>query len=171
MTAQTETALDLPQRLDHAAQLPGLPPAAMRMARAFAERLRRPVRICVLGMPGAGKSDLISAILDEGLDSVFARHAECAIRCRELGAEIGLETYPETEELCSPTVTAFAVEGSRAVQRELHDEHDILVGTGLADLEDAVLRIGHMGHNAQLERVEETMGALKSVLDGSDAER
>ncbi|MGR3322544.1 MAG: hypothetical protein ACU0DK_11480 [Pseudooceanicola sp.] len=67
MSAQTETALDLPQRLDHAAQLPGLPPAAMRMARAFAERLRRPVRICVLGMPGAGKSELISAILDEAL--------------------------------------------------------------------------------------------------------
>lgn len=118
-----------------------------------------------------GLAEAVSAILDEGLDDVFVRHEECANRCRELGGEIGLETYPGTEELCSPTVTAFAVEGALAVQQQLHDEHDILVGTGLADLEDDLIRIGHMGYGAQIERVEETMDALKSVLDGSDADR
>jgi len=118
-----------------------------------------------------GLAEAVSTILDEGLDSVFARHEACAKRCRELGVEIGLETYPATEKLCSPTVTAFAVEGALAIQEELHDEHDVLVGIGLADLEDDLLRVGHMGYNAQVGRVEETMNALQSVLDGSDDDR
>ena len=114
-----------------------------------------------------GLAEAVSMVLEEGLGAVYARHEACAERCRKLGREIGLETYPETAQSCSPTVTAFEVEGALAVQEELHEGHDVLVGTGLADREDDIVRIGHMGYGAQVERVEETMGGLESVLDGS----
>ena len=116
-----------------------------------------------------GLAEAVSMILDEGLDSVYARHEAAATRCRELGDEIGLETYPDADR-SSPTVTAFAVDGALAVQERLHDEHDVLVGTGLGDLEDDLIRIGHMGYSADTERVEETMAALESVLDGSSGD-
>jgi len=102
--------------------------------------------------------------LEEGLDAVRERHRTAAARCRERGAELGLEPYPDPER-SSPTVTAFEVPGRAAeLQERLRDESDILVATGLGDLAADILRIGHMGHNARVERVEETMDALGDVL-------
>lgn len=115
-----------------------------------------------------GLAEAVSMVLEEGLESVYTRHVRAAKRCRELGAEIGLKTYPATDGLCSPTVTAFELEDGDdlAIQERLHEEHDVLIGTGLGELEDDLVRIGHMGYNADVERVETTMNALKSVLDG-----
>ena len=102
--------------------------------------------------------------LDEGLDAVRERHATAAARCRERAAELGLEPYPDPER-SSPTVTAFELPGrAAAVQERLREEHDVLVATGLGEMADDVLRIGHMGHGARVERVEETMDALADVL-------
>ena len=114
-----------------------------------------------------GLAETVSMLLEEGLEAVFKRHEASAKRCRELGAGIGLDTDTE-EPLCSPTVTAFEVENALAIQGELHEKHDIVVGTGLADREDDLIRIGHMGYNADLERVERTMDALEDVLDDPD---
>ncbi len=108
----------------------------------------------------------LDRILDEGLESVFARHEETAEICRERGRELGLEPFPGTESLCSPTVTAFVIDGeAKEIQRRIHEEHDILVATGLGEMADDLLRVGHMGYNAQKSRVEKTMDALESVLD------
>ncbi|WP_144797890.1 pyridoxal-phosphate-dependent aminotransferase family protein [Halorubrum depositum] len=102
--------------------------------------------------------------LEEGLDAVRERHTEAAARCRERGAELGLEPYPEPER-SSPTVTAFEVPGrAEELQSRLREERDVLVATGLGELADDILRIGHMGHNARVERVDETMDALGDVL-------
>ncbi|WP_049971617.1 pyridoxal-phosphate-dependent aminotransferase family protein [Haladaptatus cibarius] len=108
----------------------------------------------------------LDRILEEGLDSVFARHEETAKLCRNRGRELGIDPFPGTESLCSPTVTAFEIEGrAKEVQRRLHDDHGILVATGLGEMADDLLRVGHMGYNAQKPRVEEAMNALESVLD------
>ncbi|WP_418286009.1 pyridoxal-phosphate-dependent aminotransferase family protein [Halorubrum sp. DTA46] len=108
--------------------------------------------------------EALSLLLSEGLDAVHDRHRTAATRCRERGREIGLEPYPDPER-SSPTVTAFHVpDRAEAVQTALHEEHDVLVATGLGELSNDVLRVGHMGHNARVERVEETMDALESAL-------
>ncbi|KKF38994.1 hypothetical protein FK85_32180 [Halorubrum saccharovorum] len=62
-------------------------------------------------------------------------------------------------------MTAFEVPGrAQELQRGLREEHDVLVATGLTWLADDILRIGHMGHNARVERVDEAMDALENVL-------
>ena len=102
--------------------------------------------------------------LEEGLDDVRGRHEAAAARCRERGAELGLAPYPAPER-SSPTVTAFEVPGrAEELQERLREERDVLVATGLGELAEDILRIGHMGHNARVERVEETMDALGDVL-------
>ncbi|WP_123622656.1 alanine--glyoxylate aminotransferase family protein [Halorubrum sp. CSM-61] len=102
--------------------------------------------------------------LDEGLDAVRERHRTAAARCRERGAELGLEPFPAPER-SSPTVTAFEVPGrAEELQTRLREEHDLLLATGLGDLSDDILRVGHMGHNARIERVDKVMDALDDVL-------
>ncbi|MFO8114676.1 MAG: alanine--glyoxylate aminotransferase family protein [Halorubrum sp.] len=102
--------------------------------------------------------------LEEGLDAVRERHRSAAARCRERGAELGLEPYPDPER-SSPTVTAFEVPGrAEELQERLREERDVLVATGLGELAGDILRVGHMGHNARIERVDETMDALAAVL-------
>jgi aspartate aminotransferase-like enzyme len=106
----------------------------------------------------------VSRLLDEGLESVRARHRRAAERCRQRGADLGLEVYPAAE-LSAPTVTAFHLPGSAtAVQRELKTTHDIVLATSLGDLGDDILRVGHMGYNADVEKVDRVMDAIGAVL-------
>ena len=108
----------------------------------------------------------LDLLVDEGVESVYERHEEAAQVCRERGRELGLDLYPG-EERSSPTVTAFHVPGrAEEMQATLADEHDLTLATGLADLSNDILRVGHMGYNAEVETVETAMDAIGEVLDG-----
>ncbi|ELY46446.1 pyridoxal-phosphate-dependent aminotransferase family protein [Natronorubrum tibetense] len=107
----------------------------------------------------------LDRLLEESLDSVFERHEDAAERCRERGAELGLELYPDHER-SSPTVTAFHLPGEATrVQRRVADEADIVLATGLGEMEDDILRFGHMGYNAEVEKVDRAMDAVEAVLE------
>ncbi|WP_129115602.1 pyridoxal-phosphate-dependent aminotransferase family protein [Halegenticoccus tardaugens] len=109
----------------------------------------------------------LDLLLEEGLDAAYARHEAAAERCRERGRALGLVLYPDRER-SSPTVTAFHVPGrATELQRRLDEDHDVVVATGLGELADDILRVGHMGFNADVERVERTMDALGAVLDAA----
>ncbi|UPV99482.1 alanine--glyoxylate aminotransferase family protein [Halorussus gelatinilyticus] len=108
----------------------------------------------------------LDRLLDEGLGAVYDRHEEVAAQCRERGRDLGLEPFATDDALASPTVTAFRVEGRAGdLQTRLEADHGVVLATGLGDLADDVLRVGHMGYNADPERVERTMDALADVLD------
>ncbi|MDF9744175.1 pyridoxal-phosphate-dependent aminotransferase family protein [Natrinema salsiterrestre] len=112
-----------------------------------------------------GLETAIDLLLEEGLETVFERHEAAATRCRRRAADLGLSLYPD-DARSSPTVTALAVDGDAGqLQESMADDHDIVLATGLGDLEDDVLRIGHMGHNARIDRVDRTMDALEAVLE------
>ncbi|WP_338739772.1 alanine--glyoxylate aminotransferase family protein [Haloplanus salilacus] len=105
----------------------------------------------------------LDRLLEEGLDTVYDRHREAAAVCRERGRELGLESYPGPER-SSSTVTAFEVPGRATDLQERLREADVTLATGFGDLADDVLRVGHMGYNADVDRVERAMDALASVL-------
>ncbi len=106
----------------------------------------------------------LDLLLEEGLDAVYDRHREAARVCRERGRELGLEPYPDSER-SSPTVTAFSVPGrATELQERLQSDHDVTLSTGLGGLANDVLRVGHMGYNADVERVARTMDALGTAL-------
>jgi aspartate aminotransferase-like enzyme len=113
----------------------------------------------------AALDESLSMLLEEGLDAVYDRHERVAAHCRERGAALGLDLFTDADR-SAPTVTAFHLPGeARAVQRELADEHDVVLATGLGGLADDILRIGHMGYNAEVEKVDRVMDALATVLD------
>lgn len=106
----------------------------------------------------------LDRILDDGLDTVYERHRTAANRCRERGSAIGLELFAGPER-SSPTVSAFHVPGRAAdIQETLDEEYDITLATGLGPLAGDVLRMGHMGHQADVESVERTMDALAEIV-------
>jgi len=102
----------------------------------------------------------LDLLLEEGLDAVYDRHAAVAASCRERGRDLGLDPYPDPVR-SSPTVTAFHVPGRASdLQERLREDHDVVLSTGFGDLADDVLRVGHMGYNADIDRVERAMDAL-----------
>ena len=108
----------------------------------------------------------VDMVLEEGLEASYERHAKVAQYCRDRGVEMDLTYYSTEESLCAPMVTAFEVDGiAPEIKTRMSDEYDIIVptGVGLPNEED-VIRVGHMGYNAQIERVEETMDAMEAVL-------
>jgi aspartate aminotransferase-like enzyme len=106
----------------------------------------------------------LDLLLEEGLEHVYERHEAVAERCRERGREIGLEPFPPAER-CSPTVTAFEVDGdASSICEAVRERHGVVLSTGLADHADDVVRVGHMGYNADRERVDVAMDALADVL-------
>lgn len=106
------------------------------------------------------------ALMDrEGLDNVYARHANMADRLRQGIAELGLELQcPELAAL-SPTLTAIAApagvdaESIRAAMRE----RGILIAIGLLEYRGRGFRIAHMG-DIRPHDIEVTLGALAEVL-------
>ncbi|ELZ12226.1 class V aminotransferase [Halovivax asiaticus JCM 14624] len=111
----------------------------------------------------AGLDAAVDLVLDEGVEAVYARHEAAAERCRERGAELGLEPYPDAER-ASPTVTAFSLPGeAERVQQRVAAEEDVVLATGLGELADDILRIGHMGYNADVEKVDRAMDAVEAV--------
>ncbi|MFA9518296.1 alanine--glyoxylate aminotransferase family protein [Halopenitus sp. H-Gu1] len=107
----------------------------------------------------------LDLLLDEGLEAVFDRHERAAERCRKRGRELGLECFPAPGNR-SPTVTAFRLPGeARTVQKRVREEHDVVLATGLAGMADDILRVGHMGYNADVEAVDRVMDAIAAVLD------
>jgi aspartate aminotransferase-like enzyme len=106
----------------------------------------------------------VDRLLDEGLEDAFERHEAAAERCRERGRELGLEPFAP-DELVSPTVTAFEVEGRAGELQERVAEDGVVLSTGLGEHADDLLRVGHMGYNAEVERVDRAMDVLSDALE------
>jgi len=108
-----------------------------------------------------------SLVLDQGLQEVYARHAQAATHCRHRAREMGVSLYPVNEAACSPTVTALEVPDTvewQTLDRGLRD-HGMAVAGSLGPLAGKVFRIGHMGSQADVSLVQRGMDVLAQVLD------
>lgn len=107
----------------------------------------------------------LNMIMSEGLENVFKRHENAAKLCRSLGREIGLKLYPKSEDICSPTVTAFYVP-EKFTWPEFDSrlrEKGVAVGGNYGILSGKVFRIGHMGSQADCELISEAMNIIREL--------
>ena len=105
-------------------------------------------------------------ILNEGLAVAFRRHSDVAAYCRGRMQAMGIELYPVSEEICSPTVTAAKIPKGwswEALDQELR-ARGLVVGGSYGPLAGEVFRIGHMGSQAKRDLVERGMDILEEVL-------
>jgi aspartate aminotransferase-like enzyme len=112
-------------------------------------------------------SAALDEILEEGVENVFRRHTEVSKFCRNGVKRLGLKLWPLKEDYCSPTVTAIKIPDSSneaTIVEKMASKHGVLIGGGYRELKGHVLRIGHMGYQAQRSFIAATLDALEDSL-------
>lgn len=97
---------------------------------------------------------------------ILERHAKVAAYTREAITSMGLQLYPACGY--SNTVTTFEVPEGHTAEEILHKmryDHNILLAGSFGCFAGKLIRIGHMGENAYMEKVQEVLDALKEVLN------
>ena len=114
----------------------------------------------------------VDMLLEEGLDSVFARHARLAEATRAAVFAWGLETVAVAPKWYSPTVTAIRVpEGvdAKAMIHHAYHGYKLSLGGGLDRLAGKAFRIGHLGDVNELMILSAIAGSEMALRDvGAD---
>jgi len=95
-----------------------------------------------------GLRESLDMLLDEGLDTVFARHHRIAEGIRKAVSAWGMTLCAKSPELYSDTVSAIYVpEGfnSDALTDLAFDGYGVSFGVGLGEMAGKAFRIGHLG--------------------------
>ena len=108
----------------------------------------------------------LGAVLDEGLESAWHRHAECGRLLADGLQKLGLELFAEEGHRLPELTTVLTPEGldEAAARKTLLERHGIEIGGGLGEYAGKMWRIGCMGHTARPRNVVTLLGALEEVL-------
>jgi len=111
----------------------------------------------------------VEAVLEEGLERVYERHARVATALRASLNSIGLRPVPRDEEFASPTITVAHVPQPlhgkvSAIVENMLLKWRIMVSRGLTPGLGDVIRIGHMGVTASPRCVGPTIAALSETM-------
>ncbi len=108
----------------------------------------------------------LGRVLEEGMSAVAERHREAGDALQEGLQEMGLDLFaapghrlPQLTSVCVPDGV-----DSADVRKRLVADYGIEIGAGAGAYAASVWRIGLMGHNARLDRVELLLGALRRIL-------
>jgi len=108
----------------------------------------------------------LGAVLDEGLEQVWARHRSVGDRLQEALPELGFSlVVPEGHRL--PELTTAWLPGGAddaGLRKALLGTYGIEVGGGLGQFAGKAWRIGLMGHSARDRSVTTLLGALRELL-------
>jgi alanine-glyoxylate transaminase/serine-glyoxylate transaminase/serine-pyruvate transaminase len=108
----------------------------------------------------------LARILGEGLENVWARHAEAGEALQHGLEALGLELFAEKGSRLPDLTTVMVPDGadSAAVRRTLLERYDIEIGAGVGEYAASVWRIGLMGPNARPDAVTLVLAALAETL-------
>jgi aspartate aminotransferase-like enzyme len=112
-----------------------------------------------------GLSKAVDNILDEGARNVLYRHEKIAKATRKAIKEYGLELFLDNGY--SNTVTAVKIPndiGALKLKEYMLKKYNTLIITSLKPYDDEVLRIGHMGENARVEKIVCALNAIDNGL-------
>lgn len=96
---------------------------------------------------------------------MLSRHARIGNACRQAVTDAGLKLHLESG--FSNTVTVFDVPKettAKDILDVMRQEHNIMLAGSFDSLAGQVIRIGHMGSNANVDDMTETMEALDQTL-------
>ena len=108
----------------------------------------------------------LGAVLDEGLEVVWERHAACGQKLQDGLEELGLELLVKPDHRL-PQLTAVRIPSGTddaECRRELLEDYGIEIGAGAGQLAGQIWRVGCMGNTARPRNVLALLGALREVL-------
>jgi len=108
----------------------------------------------------------LGAVLDEGLDEAWHRHAECGRLLQDGLVDRGMRLFAVEGHRLPELTTVWVPEGvdEAKARRLLLERHGIEIGGGLGEFAGRVWRIGCMGHTARPRNVALLLAALDDVL-------
>ncbi|HZN15718.1 MAG TPA: alanine--glyoxylate aminotransferase family protein [Acidimicrobiales bacterium] len=108
----------------------------------------------------------LGAVLDEGLEVAFGRHAECGARIQDGLDKLGFELLAAEGHRLPQLTTVRLPEGvdDLFARRALLDRFGIEVGGGVGPWAGTAWRIGCMGNTARLRNVVALLGAVEEVV-------
>jgi alanine-glyoxylate transaminase/serine-glyoxylate transaminase/serine-pyruvate transaminase len=108
----------------------------------------------------------LGAVLDEGLEAVWARHRAVGTHLQEALPELGFRLVAEEGHRLPELTSAWLPDGAddATLRKALLTEYGIEVGAGLGQFAGAAWRIGLMGHAARERSVVALLGALRDLL-------
>lgn len=93
----------------------------------------------------------VDNVIEEGIETVVRRHENIARALRYAVVEYGLKLYLESGYSNNVTVVEIPENiGALNLQKHIVEKYEVLIATSLGEFENKVLRIGHMGENANL---------------------
>lgn len=108
----------------------------------------------------------LELILEEGMDSRFARHKRLAEKFREVLSDLGISFLPKSKEITANTLTAaYYSEGVIGGEflGKVGENGVIIAGGLLPSHKTQYFRVGHMGIVSD-DHVDRTVGAIKAAL-------
>lgn len=108
----------------------------------------------------------LNRVVSEGLENVWARHAEAGRLLQDGLQEMGLELFAAEGYRLPQLTTVRVPEGvdSARVRKLLLERHHIEIGSGAGAFASSVWRIGLMGNNARPDAALLVLAALKEAL-------
>lgn len=108
----------------------------------------------------------LGAVLEEGLEAAWARHAECGTALQDGLQKLGLDLWAEEGHRLPELTTVVVPEGvdDASVRRQLLERYGIEIGGGVGAWAGKIWRIGCMGHTARMRNVSLLLGALAELL-------
>jgi len=108
----------------------------------------------------------LGAVLDEGLENVWARHRAVGTQLQDALPELGFRLLAEEGHRLPELTSAWLPEGAddATLRKALLSEYGIEVGAGLGQFAGQAWRIGLMGHSARPRSVVALLGALRELL-------
>lgn len=110
----------------------------------------------------------LGAVLEESLEQVWARHAECGQLLHDGLQKLGFELFAEEGHRLPELTTVWVPESLQAdeagARKRLLERYGIEVGGGLGQFAGKVWRIGCMGHTARPRNVTTLLGALAELV-------
>ncbi|MFL0248666.1 pyridoxal-phosphate-dependent aminotransferase family protein [Candidatus Clostridium stratigraminis] len=108
----------------------------------------------------------IDNIFDEGKKNMLKRHEKIASAVREAVSSAGLKLY--IKDGYSNTVSVIEVPDTiedKVLRDYMLNSYGVFIAGSFAYLAGKVIRIGHMGENARIDKVSYTLFALQSSLE------
>lgn len=98
----------------------------------------------------------LSEILKSDEEVVYSRHKDIREASWSAAIALGLEPFPKKIEDSCPGVTAILMpEGISSLEAMdwIYNNYGIMLGVGLGNLKERILRIGHMGYTASIDYI------------------
>ncbi len=108
----------------------------------------------------------LGAILEEGLESGWARHRRVGERLQGALPDLGFRLIPHERHRLPQLTSAWLPKGAddAKLRKALLETYGIEVGGGLGEFAGKAWRIGLMGHSARERSVTTLLGALRELL-------